>query len=126
MVEVIIGSRYFKTQKAAKDYMRELLKTIGVCGSVRSRSDESYDFLLHLAQRHPNAKSKLKDIADFAIVNNVMNVNAFELHCVSSSGNHTDISWISCVSGKPNSQISQLNAAFRVAIDDQIKESIDN
>ena len=115
----IIGDKTFKTQSEMDKYVRELIKSIGICDSVIKISDIVFNELLLIVNRHPD-KDKIKNIVDFKIVNNKLNRHAYELNIIKSDGVIEDISWKICVSGKKKSNKQQLHSAYRYSVDEQI------
>jgi hypothetical protein len=114
----IIGDKSFKTKTDAENYVRELIKTIGVCNSVIT-SPELFNELMAIVNNHPN-KNKIKNIIDFRIINNKLNKNALELNIIKEDGTIEDISWKSCISGKHKTHKQQLQDAYRYSVDEQI------
>ena len=116
--KIILGTKSFESKKAAEDYVRNLIKEIGFCSSVKNKTGGYYERLLEIAKLHPDSASKIHNISDFAIVKNKLN-QAYELNIVRLDGSLIDISWRLCISGKRPSDKTNLYSAFRYVIDDQ-------
>jgi hypothetical protein len=122
MVTTYIGSRAFATQKEAMEYVRNTLKGIGATRSVKSTDSNVYSFLLQLCERHPNKDQKLEGMIDFVIQPNPINKKHLALFIKKSNNDILDISWITCVKGKPNTHKAELRKAMRYAIEYQVQE----
>ena len=123
---ICFGSKTFKTQKAAEEYVRQLLKQIGFCASVKAVSESAYVDLLDVLNRHPNSTSKLENVVDLCIRHNIMNSSAYELNIVNSDGSMTDVSWRMCVTGKAKTSAQELLSALRYSIEPQIQHHRQN
>lgn len=100
---IVIGSRYFTSQKDAIIYVRQLLSDIGVCNRVSQTSADNMRILKLIALNHPDHANKLRNFQDFSISMNAMNHGAFELNIININGTVTDISWRACATGvKPS------------------------
>ena len=120
--QIIVGDRTFDTQKQLEDYIRGLLQAIGVCKSVKAKGERPFNDLVDVLQRHPDSERKLERLSDIAIVKNVMNARAYEVHVVRDDGTSVDISWKLCVSGKPKTHKLLLRTAMRTSIQPQIND----
>ena len=118
-IKYVIGNKSYKSKSEAEKYVRDLIKMIGVCSSVKHSDPESFNELKLVINNHPN-KEKIKDVIDFRIVMNKLNKNAFELNIIKDDGTIEDISWKMCISGKEKTNKQQLQSAYRYSIDDQI------
>lgn len=119
-----IGNNTFKTQQIAKNYVRNLLNDIGVCKSIKNTL--YYDEIYELVKRHPNFESKCKDIKDFEVIRNNLNKKGLAINIIKNDGSKEDISWTTCVTGKPKTDKSELLSAFRYSIDYQIQNYRNN
>lgn len=113
-----IGDKYFKTKKELEDHVRNIIKDIGICPSVKTESIELYNFFIDLFRRHPKYPEKIYNICDISIVTNKLNAKVLELNVIRHDGSVDDISWRSCVSG---AEKDNFKSALRLAIEDQIK-----
>jgi len=119
-IQVQLSSITFKSVTECTKYTRTLLTKVGVCNSVKNKDQNAYNFLLELCQRHPSANEKLKNQFDFKIHHDTINKKAFALDILNTDGTFTDISWIICCKGKPNSTKDDFNSALRQCISSQI------
>ena len=116
-----IGTQQFKTKKKATDYVRDLIYRIKVTDSVKGKGNSYYEQLLEIARLHPESAVKLRNISDFFITRNRLNVRALQLNVKRLDGTVTDISWTCCIKGEP-SDMTNLYAAFRHVVQDQTME----
>ena len=112
-----INGSLFKTQKQLKEHVYALLIRIGKTTSVKDADLESYKFLLELCRRHPSADSKLKDIIDFQIL---QEIKCLSLAIVNSDYTMTSISLACCISGKSTPTRQLFNQVLRSIIYPQI------
>lgn len=111
-----LGSLEFKTKKELKEFTRQFLeraagKTIGI-GEIGSH------FLLALMDRHPEKATKFKgDIKYFLVTWNFNKKIALSFE---DDEGLKSVSWVSCVSGNPSNPLTELKAAMRTAISDQV------
>ena len=113
-----IGNEHFTTKKSLEERTRNIIETLGICQSIRTKSISDYNFLINLFRRHPKYPEKIYDICDISIVRNKVNSNGLELNIVKSNGTVDDISWKNCISG---SEKDKFKGALRVCIDEQIR-----
>jgi hypothetical protein len=116
---VNIGDKTFKSKKKAEEYVRALLKEIGITDSVVRTTPHHVLFLLKLCQNHHRGSEKLQDMIDFVIKRNKMSKLALELYIKRTNGTLIDISWLKCVSGVPASDEHELKRAMRHSIEQQ-------
>jgi hypothetical protein len=121
------GSAYdaldrLKGDKAKKSYVRELMESIGVCLSVKTKSMALFDALYYIVSRHPEGDHKLKDVVDFYITVNVRSGKGLALMIFKLDGTSMDVSWNTCATGKGQSPRQSFMRALRVCINDQIKD----
>ncbi len=109
----------FKTKKDLTEYTRNLLKHIGICSSIKNKNIDAYNYFIKLFESHPKNPEKTKGIVDLKITQNKVNRSAIEINMVKENSVEEDISWVACIKGKTR---DPLPIAYRVAIDDQIKE----
>jgi hypothetical protein len=114
---ITVGEQTFTSQKKLHTYVKDWFHKIGWCNSVKEQSMELYDFLVLLVKRYPD---RVLPFIDFAIQPNHMNLCAYELRIVEPDGNTFPISWVKCISGRPDSPKSLLRAAMRQCISPQI------
>lgn len=109
---VQVGSLYFKTQKAAEDYTREIL--YGYSAEVTIEG-EHYQFLCDLLQRHPSAHEKIGlGIKRFFTRKTEQGTICFWLE--RDNGSQTDFSFKQCISQKEPSLYQRVMAACREAV----------
>jgi hypothetical protein len=111
-----VGGIQFTSKRRLEEYVRALLKSIGVCTSVRANNIEHYNFLIDLFRRHPRYPEKIYGITDISITSNIMRPQYLTTNIVRDSGVE-DISWVNCVTG---SGTDSFKSALRVAVTDQI------
>lgn len=126
MVAVNIGEHSFKTQAQALQYVRNILKEVGITNSVLSSDEHAFNFLFKLCERHPHKDEKLKNIKDLVIKSNPINKKHLALYILNHDGFYQDISFHVCVKGKPNSHKSELRRALRYSVEYQIQEYRNN
>lgn len=121
--KVQFGDVRFKTYKDAENYVRNLLRQIGICKSVKQLKDGAvwYQQLLDIASNHPESLNKLANATDFSIQQNYINKKALALFIINKDGSLLDISWRICVTGKPKTTRTELLCALRTSIDHQIE-----
>ena len=123
---ITLDGASFTSIKSAQDHVRNLMKEIGVCASVKERDAQYYgvqyyERVLAIARRHPNS-SKLDGVCDFAIAYNKLSRSALEVIIIKEDGTTEDISLLNkCITCKLDTQKASLASAFRYSIDDQIK-----
>jgi len=118
---ITLDGASFTSIKSAQDHVRNLMKEIGVCASVKERDVQYYERVLAIARRHPNS-SKLDGVCDFAIAYNKLSRSALEVIIIKEDGTTEDISLLNkCITCKLDTQKASLASAFRYSIDDQIK-----
>ena len=74
---VDIGTNKYRTKKEAEENIRSLFNKIGVCDSIRKRTNH-YSYIIDLVKRHPDYDTKCSDITDFKLIPNKLNKNALE------------------------------------------------
>lgn len=119
-VKIKFGNICFKTQKLAEDYVRNLIIKINICDSVKNRGIEYYNKLYDIILKHPDSDSKLRNIEDFKISKNKLNINAYELYIIKKDGIIEDVSWRICASGKHKKMKQEFVSALRYTIENQI------
>lgn len=124
--KITIGDVTFKTQVALEGHVRKLINTIGQCNSIKEHSTDTYNFLCNLFMRHPTCTEKMNHMIDICVKLNKFK-NGYEFYIIRSNGDHEDISWRKCVTGKGDTCITKLKIAMRVAVEPQIiKYKADN
>lgn len=126
MAVIQFGTHTFTSQEKACDYIRHLLTTIGLCDSVKAKSNTWFQDIYHILLRHPNAEDKLHHLEDFSVVRNVLKPSSFVIHIKKKDGTVDDVSWLSCVTGKPRSAKQLLHSALRYSIEPQIQQYRDS
>lgn len=117
MAKYYLDGRVFKSQTAAKEYTRSILKPL--IGSSILEHEEGWDFFNELISRHPEYEEK-RGCGVYAFVVATSAYGHVELNLKRKDGSETDISWVTCVKAKAASVLDNLKAAMRLAIDDQI------
>ena len=112
-----VGGIPFTSKNSLEEYVRALLKSIGVCKSVRAVNVDHYNFLLDLFGRHPRYPEKIYGITDISITTNIIRPQYLTTNIVRDGGVEEDISWVNCVKGSGK---DSFKSALRVAITDQI------
>lgn len=120
MGKVNVGDYTFKTQKDFKEYVSELISSIGISESVKHRDNTKYIEMMNVLRRHPRANIKLANMIDIDIQQNALNKNAYEILIIRTDGTREDISWRLCISGKDKCSRQLLRSALRSSIIDQI------
>jgi hypothetical protein len=111
------GSKHFSSKKELENYIRGIIKTIGLCESVKAHNIEYYNFFIDLFRRHPNYPEKIYGIIDIIITENKVNSTYLELNMLKEHNIVEDISWRKCISG---AERDNFKSALRIAIQDQI------
>ena len=122
MKQIIIGHKIFKTQSECETYARSILTELGITESVKLKSEEHFNFLILLCQRHPYHNEKLNKMVDFKINQSALNKRGLELNIVNNDNTQTEISWRICVRGTGKSSKTLFNSALRQCISYQIQE----
>jgi hypothetical protein len=109
----------FTTKAELAIYIQKIIKSVGVCDSVKAKSPAVYRwFMEELFIRHPNFHAKTKDVVDIFITHNAFHDQYLQLNLKKVTGTCDDISWRCCVTGKAK---NLLKVAMRVAISPQIR-----
>jgi len=119
MKQIKIGNKIFKTQSECETYARSILTELGIIESVKLKSEEHFNFLILLCQRHPCHNEKLNKMVDFKIKKDTLNDRGFALEIINSDNTQTDISWRICVTGKKKSPKHSFNEALRQSVKQQ-------
>jgi hypothetical protein len=90
----------FHRDQDKQNYVRGVIKGIGICESIKAVSTDAYDTVLAIVQNHPEATAKLQDIEDFYITKNAIGGKGFTLMIKKTSGGVTDVSYIVSATGK--------------------------
>jgi hypothetical protein len=114
--------RELKTQKKKKDYVRDILKKIGMCKSVISVSQAYYNSIYNLVLNHPEADEKLAGVVDFSIKLNKTQKNGIALWIINQDPNPLDVSWVCCAIGEGKQLKISFLDALRTSIADQIQD----
>lgn len=118
--QITIGGLTFKTQKETESYVRHLLLELEQSKEVDSNS-EKWPFLFSLIERHPDSiEKKGTGILRFLVGRSVE--GHVELNLLRTDNTQVDISWKKCISGKATSELSNLKAAMRVQVQNQIDD----
>lgn len=118
--KIEISGKTFKSQKDAISFVRDLLLSLESGGFVGEDSEHWY-FFSDLLARHPDYTDKFGvGISKFLIGRNTKGDIELNLRRVDNS--FSDVSWIKCVTGRATPVISNLKAAMRVEVDQQISK----
>lgn len=107
----------FKTQKALKEYVREVVDTIGECESIEKYYPEHLELFYYLFKRHSDYPEKFEGLLDIKIRYNKRYKK--QLECIISKVDEAEeaVSILNnCIRGKP---VDQLHSAMRTAIESQ-------
>ncbi|MFE6891986.1 DCL family protein [Streptomyces sp. NPDC057694] len=115
---ITIGTTHYRTKEAVRDVCRGIVRRYGTNGEVTQPDDD--EFLRHLLERHPEYDLKRgAGIAHFRIIAHTDHGRkSVGLALVRLDGQVADFSWNACLT--PLSHRTQVLAALRHAIDDQI------
>jgi hypothetical protein len=108
----------FKTQKALKQYFRDVIDYISLCESIKNEYPNYYLDFLELFKRHPEYNEKCNNMIDIKIRRNPK-YHQLELYIEKNDGKCIDISYNACITGKG---INNLKKAMRICIESQILE----
>jgi hypothetical protein len=112
----------FHRDQDKQNYVRGVIKGIGICESIKAVSTDAYDTVLAIVQNHPEATAKLQDIEDFYITKNAMGGKGFTLMIKKTSGGATDVSYIVSATGKGPSPPMVFRTCLRNSIEPQIRK----
>jgi hypothetical protein len=119
----------FETTEELRNFVVNLIRATGLCGSLSKSHPTEYDFFRTLFQRHPEGDRKgVTLITDISIRRYpksrgpILEVQDHQFWILKSDGTECSISWNSCVKGAVNPVGKKLNWAFRQAVEGQIKE----
>ncbi|MFD3481350.1 DCL family protein [Streptomyces sp. NPDC058695] len=115
---ITIGTTHYPTKEAVRDVCRGIVRRYGTNAEVTEPDDD--EFLRHLLERHPEYDLKRgSGIAHFRVIAHTDHGRkSVGLALVRLDGQVADFSWNACLT--PLSQRTQVLAALRHAIDDQI------
>ena len=95
MASLTIGKRYFETQKAAKDLIREVLNTQPLKTPI---PEPHHSFLCELMALHPRAAEKVgPGVQHFTVEHAAHGTRCFYVTRI--DGSKTDFSYFKCVRG---------------------------
>jgi len=110
----------FKTQKALKKYVREIVDRIGLCESITTQYPQEHLDFCELFTRHPEYPNKFLDFVDIFIRYNPVIKTQLVVYIRKANGEIDDVSVLNkCITGKPK---DSLKTAMRVSIQPQIDE----
>jgi hypothetical protein len=96
---ITIGTKTFKNQKDAKDFVRALLHSIG-SGDIFP-NEQHWSFFVSLLDHHSNPIEKIGcGIRNFEIRRNKLNTTLYETLIRRKDNSVIDFSWNSCVRNK--------------------------
>jgi hypothetical protein len=119
--QVILYSKTFPSYTKCTEYIRNLLKEIGITNSVKTVSMAHYENLLSLLKRHPEATEKLENLEDLQIYSCPINKTPSCINILRIDNTIMDISWRVCVNGKGYTPSQQFKKALRECISYQIR-----
>jgi hypothetical protein len=106
---VVIATRSFATQSEAKEFFKEMLNRYRPGDTVEE--GDSLD-LAAVLERHPEYAQKLGcGIERFEVMMTDHCTQCFRI--IREDGTETDVSYLSCVTGKPPTQKQEVSKAFR-------------
>lgn len=120
----------FETNEELRTYTIQLIRQLGLCGSLKQMHPDAFLFFKSLFQRHPEKERKevalLTDISirkfPKASSRGPLAVSDHQFFLHKSNGTEDSISWNSCVKGEINPVEKRLNWAMRHAVESQISE----
>lgn len=115
MPPINIGGTTFHSKRHAMQHVQDLFLHIGETSDLTGSPHAP--FVMALLQRHPKADAKLAGLHHVELRRNGMGVGIL-LHY--HDRDIDDISWRSCISGKPRSDKDRLHDALREAVQTQI------
>jgi hypothetical protein len=118
---IIIGNNIYKTQRECENDVKNKIIEIGISKSVKTKSNEIYDFFYSLCEKHPCQIDKLKNIVDFEIKQDALNKRGLALIIINKNGTTTEISWRKCIKGKEDTPQQLYKKALRQVISSQIQ-----
>ena len=110
----------FPSITSLKQYVRDLLKLIDVCDTLKNNTN--YLFFCELIKRHPEYTEKTAKMVDLKIGYNLLNKSALELNIINNDNTVTPISWIVCCNSKGKNINQMFHDALRECITNQILE----
>lgn len=113
------------TMKERKEYYKRKIYEIGLCQSVRSRSQDDYEDFMKLFTHHPDYPKKVSGVVDIKIVPNKLTPRFYELNIVKADGSIDNISYTCCCVLKHNT-FKNLKQAMREFIIPQILDYKDS
>ncbi|MFG2235101.1 DUF3223 domain-containing protein [Streptomyces sp. NPDC048723] len=113
-LEYLINGEHFRTQKALRERIREIVKPYRYDEVVREADEE---FLRDLITRHPDYEAKVGvGVGGFVVVRTEWNNRGLML--VRIDGSEIDISWEECLKATPHAQ--QVRGCLRRAVKEQV------
>lgn len=115
-----INGDKFRSQKELKDFIIDFIAEYQDCVITEDKDKDAFFFVYELLKLHPNFEEKTKNgIKSFVVKKDGFGKN----YCIFIRDNYKrmiDFSWRACVRGKPQSVDSNLKAAMREAISEDI------
>lgn len=114
-----IGDIGFGTQKAAEDYTRDIIASIG-CQKIQT-DHKHFKFFVDLIRNHSEMDEKIGcGIKYFQISKNKLNPKYYHTDLIRVDGTTIDFSWKSCAKSKKSDCVENLKSAMREYITDDI------
>jgi hypothetical protein len=115
---------HLKTQISLKKYFREIINTIGLCDSVKTKYPSEFLDFCELFKRHSDYPEKFIGFVDIKISYNPVFGNQLVVYIIKNDMTTDDVSVLNnCITGKPK---DNLKIAMRVSIQPQIVEYKNN
>ncbi len=116
--KINLDGQTFDTKLKAEGYVRAKITGLEAQGEI-DNSSPHWDFFHELIERHPGYEEKYgPGIKKFLTGRSFK--KHIELNLLRQDESRMDISWVTCVSGRPKSVLSNLKMAMRVAVEVQI------
>jgi hypothetical protein len=110
----------YKTQADLKKYFRDLIDTIKLCDSVKTKYPLPFLDFCQVFKRHSDYPDKFIGFVDIKIGYNPEYKNQLVVYIIKANGEIDDVSVLNnCITGKPK---DNLKIAMRVSIQPQINE----
>lgn len=122
MGKYIIDGQTFNSIDRAKGHVRNILKTVGICKSVKGKDKQVFDKLKKILSRsHDAVRKGVTDeygnimVEDIEIRHNMK--GDLEICFTKQDGFTTeDISWVRCINPKEKTHWEKLTSAMRTSI----------
>ena len=120
---VIFLNIEYKTQLEFEKYVKKIIyEDIGICNDIKNTYPKEYYILIKILERHPEFKTKTKNMSNIKITHDKLNKKALKTIIINNDGKNIDISWKCAITGKSKSKKYDLTSALRSSIDTQIHQ----